>query len=207
MNRFLVIVCLAIIALYCVDHVRAGRVLQDTEPENVPSMDDLLNHRLIPDLLDDIEIKVPLRIQYDTNDIQFGSRMAPEVADTKPKLKFNADSEKYYAIIMIDIDAPSAVNPTNRDWLHFLSVNVKGKKNGNVIKAYKPPTPPKGTGYHRYVFILCEQKKKIKSKLNDKISSRAKFNTKEFIQKYKLKPVGLMMFYSENEDDVNKIPL
>ena len=30
---------------------------------------------------------------------------------------------------------------------------------GEALSAYLPPTPPKGTGYHRYVFALYKQQK------------------------------------------------
>ena len=66
-----------------------------------------------------------------------------------------------------------------------------------VSTAYAPPSPPAGTGFHRYQFILFEQPAdKIKT---PRISSRARFNRHEFISGYKLKLVAQTFFQTENK--------
>lgn len=47
--------------------------------------------------------------------------------------------------------------------MNFSRGNIPGNKieNGETIIEYLQPFPPKGTGYHRFVFILYKQDKKI----------------------------------------------
>lgn len=45
----------------------------------------------------------------------------------------------------------------------YYSANIPGNKieKGETIVEYLQPFPPKGTGYHRHIFILYKQEKKI----------------------------------------------
>jgi len=82
---------------------------------------------------------------------------------------------------MVDPDAPSRTQPQFREWpvldhkkftifvlifanrRHWLVSNIPGNKisSGTVISSYMGSGPPKGTGLHRYIFLLFEQKGKI----------------------------------------------
>lgn len=48
-------------------------------------------------------------------------------------------------------------DPDGENYLHLLEINNK------VIVPYKPPTPPKGSGVHRYEISIFIQDKKVKS--------------------------------------------
>lgn len=54
---------------------------------------------------------------------------------------------------MVDLDAPSRQNPTSREWLHWLVVNIPGGNisQGEERKVYKGPNPPKDMG--KYLFL------------------------------------------------------
>ncbi|CAG9787742.1 unnamed protein product [Diatraea saccharalis] len=65
---------------------------------------------------------------------------------------------------MIDPDAPPKIE--DGFYLHMLKSNVPGlalksKENSKTVgidyRGYKPPTPPRGTGPHRYISLLYEQ--------------------------------------------------
>ena len=67
---------------------------------------------------------------------------------------------------MIDPDAPSNELPSRRHWRHWLIVNIRGRcylilggdvEKGTTLTEYAGPTPGKGTGIHRYVFLLLKQ--------------------------------------------------
>ncbi|XP_026749118.2 phosphatidylethanolamine-binding protein 4-like [Galleria mellonella] len=75
-----------------------------------------------------------------------------------------ADTKKFYSIIMVDPDAPPQVE--GEFYLHMLKSNIPGlalkaeessKTVGIDYRGYKAPTPPRGTGTHRYMSLLYEQ--------------------------------------------------
>ncbi|XP_051897188.1 phosphatidylethanolamine-binding protein 4 isoform X2 [Pristis pectinata] len=93
---------------------------------------------------------------------QFQRRLSEEWG--KPHIKFpEAKEDMIYVLIMVDPDAPSRSNPKFRYWRHWLVTNIHGRDlldgniKGTVLSEYRPPTPPSGTGYHRYQFFLYEQ--------------------------------------------------
>ncbi|XP_059497081.1 phosphatidylethanolamine-binding protein 4 isoform X2 [Stegostoma tigrinum] len=93
---------------------------------------------------------------------QFRRLMSEEWGE--PRVKFvQAKKDMNYVLIMVDPDAPSKENPKYRFWRHWLMTDIHGKDlqtgfiQGTVLSEYRPPTPPSGTGYHRYQFFLYEQ--------------------------------------------------
>lgn len=62
----------------------------------------------------------------------------------------------YSTLIMYDPDAPDS-SPSS--YLHYLVINIKNGdiKSGDMILPYAGPTPPPGTGTHRYIFEQLEQ--------------------------------------------------
>ncbi|KAM3965038.1 protein D2 [Aphomia sociella] len=75
-----------------------------------------------------------------------------------------ADSKKFYTIIIVDPDAPPQLE--GEFYLHMMKSNIPGlalkakessKTSGVDYRGYKPPTPPRGTGPHRYMMFLYEQ--------------------------------------------------
>lgn len=96
-----------------------------------------------------------------------------------------------YAVTMTDPDAPSANNPVNKDWLHWMAVDIPASSdidysthsimNGKTILEYTPPAPPPGSGPHRYITRLWEQKSPMGSFIPPQ---RAKFNTSDFASKH-----------------------
>jgi len=92
-----------------------------------------------------------------------------------------------YAIICWDPDAP------NKSFLHWLIVNCPGTDNseGKVIASWSPPSPPPGTGEHRYIIGLFEQAKPIDMQ---EITDRTKFNPTTFATTNQLKPLAYRGF-------------
>ncbi|CAE6535900.1 unnamed protein product [Rhizoctonia solani] len=77
-----------------------------------------------------------------------------------------------YVVAIVDPDAPSRTNTTLAQVRHFLGANfaVSGpskyvqksyvlKNSTASIGGYEPPTPPPGSGPHRYVALLYKQPK------------------------------------------------
>lgn len=94
-----------------------------------------------------------LSILYNGQNLKNNQNLSKLITKTKPSYTIqNSDPNKYYTLMMIDIDAPSHDNPIYSPWLHWLIINNKDE-----IISYFPPTPPDNSGNHRYIFILYEQ--------------------------------------------------
>ena len=87
-----------------------------------------------------------------------GGYISPKDTKDIPEFTYNYNSNEkmsLYSILMFD---PDAVGPT-KNYIHFLGVNIPGNNvsNGKIILHYKGPSPPQGTGKHRYIFNLYKQ--------------------------------------------------
>uniref|UniRef100_A0A2K5XMB3 Phosphatidylethanolamine-binding protein 1 n=1 Tax=Mandrillus leucophaeus TaxID=9568 RepID=A0A2K5XMB3_MANLE len=122
------------------------------------------------------------------------------------------DSGKLYTLVLTDPDAPSRKDPKYREWHHFLVVNMKGNdiSSGTVLSDYVGSGPPKGTGLHRYVWLVYEQARPLKC--DEPILSsrsgdhRGKFKVAAFRKKYELgAPVAGACYQAEWDDYVPKL--
>lgn len=90
-----------------------------------------------------------------------------------------------YTLMVWDPDAP----PTARAYLHWLVTNIAGDTptKGTTLMPWAPPTPPAGTGTHRYIFGLFQQTYELSVRVVD----RPLFNPKRFAELHGLHPVDL----------------
>lgn len=95
--------------------------------------------------------------------VNLGNALSPAEVSSKPDLEWDAKSNLFYTVLMVDPDAPSRRDPKLREWTHWLVVNIPGTdlNMGNVLVDYIPPGPPKGTGLHRYIFLVFKQIEKL----------------------------------------------
>jgi len=79
------------------------------------------------------------------------------------QLKWPVERGQLYTIIMCDPDAPSRESPKWRNFLHWCIVNIPGDEisKGAKVMDYMGPAPPRGTGLHRYVFLVYKQGQEI----------------------------------------------
>uniref|UniRef100_A0A8C8SRI0 Phosphatidylethanolamine binding protein 1 n=1 Tax=Pelusios castaneus TaxID=367368 RepID=A0A8C8SRI0_9SAUR len=104
------------------------------------------------------------------------------------------DPQKLYTLVLTDPDAPSRKDPKFREWHHFLVVNMKGNdiSSGCVLSDYVGSGPPKGTGLHRYVWLVYEQTQPLTCNepilTNRSGDKRGKFQVASFRRKYNLGP-------------------
>ena len=92
-----------------------------------------------------------------------GNELTPTQVKDKPTLKWNADEDEYYTIILSDPDAPSRANPAIREVRHWYVVNIPGSNvdEGETLFDFIGSGPPKDTGLHRYVFVVFKQPRKL----------------------------------------------
>jgi large subunit ribosomal protein L35 len=96
---------------------------------------------------------------------------------------------------MFDPDAPSKENPIYKSWLHWIKTNIHNKSS-DIVAPFMPPSPPAGSGLHRYCICLLEQQKQLEIA---PINERKKFDFMSFVNRNKLKPISYVMYATENE--------
>lgn len=131
-----------------------------------------------------------------------------EVRD-EPALRWPAAIDNYYTLLMVDPDAPNVVTPTHREFLHWMVLNIPGDHvgMGDVRVGYMGPTPLKGTGSHRFIFLLYKQEDYTKFDFpkvpKHTVEGRRGFKVKTFAKKYKFGcPVAGNFFTSTWSADV-----
>ncbi|PFX31047.1 protein D2-like [Stylophora pistillata] len=124
-------------------------------------------------------------------------------SDSPPRVRYSqAVSAKKYLIAMIDPDAPSRESHSCRSWLHWIVGNIKGKNlehgdiMGDTFTGYNPPTPPSGSGPHRYYLYVFEQKHPLD--IEAEVVKRCQFSIDDYKQNNDLTPVAMNMFQTVN---------
>jgi phosphatidylethanolamine-binding protein (PEBP) family uncharacterized protein len=103
----------------------------------------------------------------------------------QPSIKLEAASPGLKTLICTDPDAPGGAAP----WLHWLIVNWKGDSEPNpeeIVMPWAPPTPPPGSGEHRYQFRVYAQPGGTAISLPKATNNRAAFPLDSFIAKHGL---------------------
>ncbi|KAF7729765.1 hypothetical protein EC973_003843 [Apophysomyces ossiformis] len=162
----------------------------------------------MPDVIPEFEPKTEMKITYHVDrQIDMGAELLPEEVVESPHIWFrNTSADAEYTMVLFDADAEV---PLVRHWI---AINVDGLKpatsfkDNSTIHQYTPyhgPTPPAGTGKHRYVFVLYEQSQKNQVMLPvlEKPSlNRAFFNINEFVQTNNLTPIAASYMLIEHQD-------
>jgi phosphatidylethanolamine-binding protein (PEBP) family uncharacterized protein len=101
-----------------------------------------------------------------------------------PHISWTPIPNTLFTLIVWDPDAA----PESRAWLHWLVTNIQGGEltGGHEVVPWAPPTPPAGTGVHRYIFGLFQQG----WPLTIRVADRPLFNPKRFAELNGLRPIG-----------------
>ncbi|CDZ97889.1 Uncharacterized conserved protein [Phaffia rhodozyma] len=128
------------------------------------------------------ELPIHLQISFRNEVVAYGNKFESSVVQEPPThVEFMGEPDKLYTLVMQDPDAPSPTSPTSRSFLHWIKPNLKtidpeillqlaqsGEDDPSTttscvevpkddLMPWLAPAPGKGTGIHRYVFILLEQ--------------------------------------------------
>ena len=117
----------------------------------------------VTDIVSDLDLTLRITVKFPgaAQGITGGQRLAPSATAEEPSVMLeDAKSDKLYALLLVDPDAPDPAAPTYRSFLHWLVVDIPGSKgeasSGLTLVRYKGASPPTGT--HRYMFLAFEQK-------------------------------------------------
>ncbi|KAL7088820.1 hypothetical protein ACP275_13G151500 [Erythranthe tilingii] len=116
------------------------------------ALDPLVVGKVIGDVLDMFVPVAELAVHYGGGEeIGNGSKVKPSSAAQRPKVQIKgAISPNYYTLVMVDPDAPSPGEPTLREWLHWLVIDIpegSDATEGKEIMECMGPKPP--AGVHR----------------------------------------------------------
>ncbi|XP_049304328.1 protein D1-like isoform X1 [Bactrocera dorsalis] len=139
---------------------------------------------IVPDIIDN-KPKGLLQVTYSSGvKVELGKELTPTQVKDQPTVSWEAEDDVLYTLIMVDPDAPSRAEPTSREILHWLVINIPGNKvaEGQTVAEYIGSGPPEGTGLHRYVFLVFKQTDKIEStkfipKTNSGLRRRLSFSS------------------------------
>ncbi|CCF57702.1 hypothetical protein KAFR_0D00550 [Kazachstania africana CBS 2517] len=122
---------------------------------------------------DAFQPKGNLLVEYPTADtvVKMGNVLPTETTQVMPKVEFKPyddfqlDLNATYSLIMTDPDAPSRTDHKWSEVCHYVETGITFESaqggvisnKGLVRESYLGPGPPKGTGLHRYIFLLYKE--------------------------------------------------
>ncbi|XP_072154657.1 uncharacterized protein [Bemisia tabaci] len=159
---------------------------------------DLLRHHLIADFVFDVPFIVCTVQWVEGHFAELGNLIPVDVAEFPPYLiDYRGNKSEWYTFIMAGLDEPSREEPSLREYLHWLIVNIPGNRTHDGTELYKYK------GVHRHGIVVYKQPRKlifdkesIKSPYFD--DPRANFSNYQFAEKYQLgEPVAVNFFQTE----------
>ncbi|PNF18633.1 Phosphatidylethanolamine-binding protein 1 [Cryptotermes secundus] len=168
-------------------------------------------HGVVPDVIDTAPGS-KLEVTYGSLSVDEGNELTPTQVKDPPTVKWDAEDGSYYLLCMTDPDAPSRKDPKFREWHHWLVGNIPGNSvsQGETLSEYVGSGPPKGTGLHRYVFLVYLQPGKItydEPRLTNRSGdNRGKFSIRNFAKKHNLgNPIAGNFYQAQWDDYVPKL--
>ncbi|KAJ7689669.1 phosphatidylethanolamine-binding protein [Mycena rosella] len=118
-----------------------------------------------------------------------------------------------YTLAMFDPDAPSAAQPTSSQFRHWVITGLTPTDDPAApalqptpaANAYRPPGPPKGSGIHRYTFVLFREPPNFSlpegaSELDPSIEARRRWDAVKFGERNGLQMVGAAFYLVRGEE-------
>ncbi|XP_006635168.2 large ribosomal subunit protein mL38 isoform X1 [Lepisosteus oculatus] len=158
--------------------------------------------------------RVVLRVVYGTegehsSPVHCGNVLTPSEAASAPHVTFGAEDGSLWTLLLTSPDEHLRDNES--EYVHWLVGNIPGNMvhSGEEVCHYFPPFPAKGTGFHRFVFILFKQEGPINFKEDYRQSpchslTMRTFRTLDFYRKHQdaMTPAGLAFFQCQWDDSV-----
>uniref|UniRef100_A0A915PU65 Uncharacterized protein n=1 Tax=Setaria digitata TaxID=48799 RepID=A0A915PU65_9BILA len=171
-----------------------------------------IKHEVLPDVVSKAPNKL-IDVNYSGAQVNLGNELTPTQVKDRPNVNWDAEDGSLYTLVMTDPDAPSRKNPKFREWHHWLVTNIPGRNvnKGDVLSDYIGSGPPKGTGLHRYVFLVYKQPGKIVDTehgilTNRSGENRAGFKVESFAKKHNLgNPVAGNFYQAQYDNYVPKL--
>ncbi|XP_034050397.1 39S ribosomal protein L38, mitochondrial [Thalassophryne amazonica] len=147
---------------------------------------------------------VLLRVNYSQDSsvqVHYGNQLMPTEAATAPHVSFEAEVGSLWTLLLTCPDEHLLDNEA--EYVHWLVGNIPGGAvhDGEELCHYLPPFPPRGTGFHRYIYLLFKQDGPINFHQDVRPSpchslEHRTFKTVDFYRKHQdyMTPTGLAFF-------------
>ncbi|XP_053197342.1 39S ribosomal protein L38, mitochondrial [Scomber japonicus] len=155
---------------------------------------------------------VSLQISYSQDSsaqVHYGNRLTPTEAASAPKISFEAEEGSLWTLLLTCPDEHLLDNES--EYMHWLVGNIPGGsvQAGEELCHYLPPFPARGTGFHRYIYVLFKQEGPINFQEDARPSpchslEDRTFKTVDFYRKHQdnLTPAGLSFFQCQWDESV-----
>ncbi|XP_068613372.1 large ribosomal subunit protein mL38-like [Brachionichthys hirsutus] len=156
--------------------------------------------------------QVALHICYSQDDggqVYCGKQLTPNEAASAPQISFDAEEGSLWTLLLTCPD--EHLQDNEAEYVHWLVGNMPGGavQAGEELCHYLPPFPAKGTGFHRYVYVLFKQEGPIDFQEDIRPSPchslvDRTFKTVDFYKKHQdhLTPAGLAFFQCQWDESV-----
>ncbi|MED6277190.1 hypothetical protein CHARACLAT_010817 [Characodon lateralis] len=142
--------------------------------------------------------------------VHYGNQLTPTEAASAPRISFDAEEGSLWTLLLTSPDEHLLDNEA--EYLHWLVGNIPGTAvhAGEELCHYLPPFPARGTGFHRYIYILFKQEKPISFQEDSRPSPchslvDRTFKTFDFYRKHQdhMTPAGLAFFQCQWDESVS----
>ncbi|KAM9426342.1 large ribosomal subunit protein mL38 [Pholidichthys leucotaenia] len=156
--------------------------------------------------------QVTLRIGYSQDSsaqVHYGNRLTPTEAASAPQISFSAEEGSLWTLLLTCPD--EHLQDSEAEYVHWLVGNIPdgAVQAGDKLCHYLPPFPARGTGFHRYIYVLFKQEgpidfqEDIRPSPCHSLEDRT-FKTVEFYRKHqdRMTPAGLAFFQCQWDESV-----
>jgi len=171
-----------------------------------------MGNEVIPDVIDSPP-QYPLDLTYKTIRTFPGMRLTADMTRFKPMLKWPAQPDSLYTIVISNLDINSRRNRTLSEFWHWFVANIPGDSvdDGEVVfDLLFPLVLPEGDGDHRYGYFVFEQPRQLDYRdeggptdsCSPQMSNgRGPFkSTKNFMKKYNLRLTAATFIILDTND-------
>ncbi|XP_072312490.1 large ribosomal subunit protein mL38 [Eucyclogobius newberryi] len=154
--------------------------------------------------------QVPLKVCYGQDGaVHHGNKLTPTEAASAPGISFEAEEGTLWTLLLTCPD--EHLLDSEAEYVHWMVGNVPAGavQSGDELCHYLPPFPPRGTGFHRYIFVLFKQSGPIDFREDVRplpclsLEQRS-FQTLDWYRKHQehMTPAGLAFFQSQWDPSV-----
>ncbi|CAG2175169.1 unnamed protein product [Oppiella nova] len=145
-------------AIILIEYIFGHKIIRQ-ERNAMNKISPLRRDGVVPDIID-LEPKDKITIKYSSGvEVNFGNELTPTQVKDQPVVDWPADNNSYYTLLMTDPDVPSRTDPNLSEGKHWIVINIPGAdvSKGQTLVEYMGSGPFKGTGFHRYIFVVYKQ--------------------------------------------------
>uniref|UniRef100_A0A8C9DEH6 Large ribosomal subunit protein mL38 n=1 Tax=Prolemur simus TaxID=1328070 RepID=A0A8C9DEH6_PROSS len=158
--------------------------------------------------------RVPLHVAFAVNEedlmpVYYGNEVTPTEAAQAPEVTYEAEEDSMWTLLLTNLDG-HLLEP-DAEYIHWLVTNIPSNRvaEGQETCPYLPPFPARGSGFHRFTFLLFKQDKPIDFSEDTRPSpcyqlAQRTFHTFDFYKKHQeaMTPAGLAFFQCRWDDSV-----